>query len=65
MSKARAAETYRGYRRNHEPEKRRSGRAQALKANRKSMGWTKRQYDGWFAALKRVEQRAGAQDVGF
>ena len=36
----RAAETYRGYRRNHEPDKRRSGRAQHAKRFRKALGWT-------------------------
>lgn len=61
----RAKETYRGYKRNHEPDKRRSGRAQALKADRRSCGWTIAQYDGWISALKRVETRTEAPDVGF
>ena len=56
----RAAETYRGYRRNHEPEKRRCGRAQILRDDRKSMGWTKAQYDAWISALARVNKRMGA-----
>ena len=57
MAKPRLAETYRGYRRNHEPDKRRSGMAQKLKAFKaylefdKAIVWSKRAVQQYAAAL--------------